>query len=309
MTHEELLAGYLENSLSAQQLLELQAVLAADPVLAAEIARLQKLESILAEAQVCPPAPAEVIAEAETSVINKMNFAPGSRPFVQRGLGSWILWGAAVIVLVLLGVGLALVTGNDNVQPVGTDDVLPRQDHAETKVLPDNAEAPLPANQIHTQKEQRPDQVKIREHVNAVRPDNDQVQSQVTNHNNDTERSLGLDANQPTSALSQLISEYQRCLQQGQEIRCAQLALAIGRQYRKNGDVANALHYLETALSQAESAKTVQQQIQILTELALTNIGAGNTKSAQTFLSKAISLAESKGLPATQQKELLKSLE
>ena len=74
-------------------------------------------------------------------------------------------------------------------------------------------------------------------------------------------------------------------------MRCTQLALNIGSQYRKQGEYQMATTYFNEALASARSLRVVQYEVEALGNIGLLNLDRGSTTAAATYLRSAIERA------------------
>ncbi len=300
MTNDELLAGYLDRSLSEDQLLEFEARMANDPTFAAEAKDLAAVEKLLATSAPKVVPPPGFLSSVEATVVAKI--AAGTAGAIGLGhlasnMWAWII-GSSTVLIGAGGVYLAMTSHTPKAEPASA---IPQKQSAHQEIAPslhlppDNAAEPVPAPSTPGTSRT------VTSEVPTALPERTPVRR------SDDSRTIA--TNSSPSALEQLVSKYEQCTSEGTAINCAHLALNIGMQYKQRGELNNAFQFFERALIQARSARTVQQQVQALTEMARISRATDDAESARKHYRNAIDLAEQNGLPSEQLTTELNELE
>lgn len=273
MTNQELLSGFLDRSLSEDQLLEFEKRQLESPEFAQEVREMLTVENLLTESTPRVRYPIEFLASVESSVAAKVvagAAAAGVLGALTKGVWAWIASGAAVAVT-----GGAIYYATQQVQtPEAAPAPVLKKSESTTAVTP-APEAP---------KEAAPAPVAIKE-VTSV-----DVDAKTTTTN---------------SVMEQLRADYESCAVGKDPIRCSQLALQLGRKYRQVGQGADAVKYLQAAVDNARTARLAQFETDALGELGLLAKSRSNYADARGFFQRAVDRATSAKLsPAKWQAEL-----
>lgn len=262
MTNQELLSGFLDRSLSEDELLEFEKRQLESPEFAQEVREMITVEGLLTESTPRVRYPVEFLARVESSVAAKVvagAAAAGILGTISKGIWAWIASGAAVAVT-----GGAIYYATQHQEPAAEPTPSVQRTTAPTRVAEPTA-AP-----VEQPIESTPAPAPIKE-VTQV-----DVDAKATSTN---------------SVMDQLRSDYESCAIGKDPIRCSQLALQLGRKYRQVGQDANAQRYLQAAVGHAKSARLAQFEVDALGELGLLAKSRGNTQEASDLLQQAIDRA------------------
>jgi hypothetical protein len=280
MTNQELLAGFLDRSLSEDQLLEFEQRQLESPEFAQEVREMLTVENLLTDSAPKVRLPLEFLAMVESSVAAQIiaGAATGGilGTLAKFGWG-WIVGGTTAAVVGGTALYVA-ATRTDNVQP----DPRPARTTSAPKTLapPDvpQAEAVAPAAAVP---------VTIRE-VSKV--------------------DVSVKATPTNSALDQLRADYETCSTTNDRVRCAQIALQIGRKLRQTQRSSEAETYLTSAVNHARAARLTQFEVDALGELGLVMAERGDVQQAAVYLQKAIDRGQSARIVTTTWSTALENL-
>ncbi|MCO6466706.1 MAG: hypothetical protein J5I53_08830 [Bradyrhizobiaceae bacterium] len=294
MTNDELLSGYLDGTLTNEQMLEFEARRSADPAFAAEVDDMVSVENLLRKGTDTAPAPVGFLQSVESSMVAKIAAASVGAVGIGHFLSSSWGWIASAGVVAVGGGAVYLALQSTSPAPKPAP-VVRQQPVVSQQVQAPQVQSPItePTSPKTTPKPQpqAPDN-----HVTPVVP-----QQQIS-------KSATAEANSPNSVLAELESDYAQCVAQKKTLQCAQIALQIGNQYRQRNNLQKATEYLNAALQQARTARIVQYQVAAHGSLGLVARDGGNTAEARLQLSKAIELARSAGLAFEEYQEALDAL-
>ncbi len=285
MTNDELLAGFLDRSLSEDQLLEFESRRASDPAFDAEVTDMLTVEGLLSESAPTAVAPVGFFSTVEAGVVAKI--AAGTvggvgLGYVFSNVWTWVI-GTSALIVGTAAVYLATTTSDP--APVKVEA------HTAQPSTPSEQASPQPAT-IEEPAQAAPEtSISSNSVSTSTRPETPSRELPAPTDNRQ------LATSNPPAALQQLIQELESCTAHNLGVRCAQLAINIGVQFRQQGDHAQATQYLERGLQSARAARTVQQQVQALAELARVARVSGNAGLAVQRYQEAIKLAAASGLP------------
>lgn len=274
MTNEELMSGFLDRSLSEDQLVELEARKAADPAFANELREMIVVENALRTSTPTTVIPTDFLAHVENTVAAKV--AAGSSTGILAGISTaWKVVGASAITLGTAA-GIYVATQNTS-QPAPA------------------VSAPAPVAKPVTQPaltqptlEAEPTTSAPATTVHATTPKPEPaVQASRPTATND-EASVNANASVQDAVLSKLIKQFNDCQASNDNTRCAQVAISIGSKYRQNRNYAEAADYYTKALNAARTMKIVQYEVDALGGLGLLSRDQGNTSDARERLRTAI---------------------
>lgn len=262
MTNQELLSGFLDRSLSEDQLLEFEQRQLESPEFAQEVREMLTVEDLLTDSAPRVRYPIEFLASVESSVAAKVvagAAAAGILGTLTKSVWTWIASGAAVAVT-----GGAIYYATQQA---------PESAPAPVRVTATSASSAAPSAQpVDVPAEPTPVPLPIKE---VTRVD---VDAKATTTN---------------SVLDQLRADYESCALGKDPVRCSQLALQLGRKYRQVGQGAEAQRYLQAAVDNARSARLAQFEIDALGELGLLAKSRGNLADAKNYFERAIERAGS----------------
>jgi len=280
MTNQELLAGFLDRSLSEDQLLEFEQRQLESPEFAQEVREMLTVENLLTDSAPKVRLPLEFLAKVESSVAAQViaGAATGGilGTLAKFGWG-WIAGGTTAVVVG----GTALY-----VAATRTDDVQP--DPRPTRIMsaPKTVTPPV-VQQPETAAPSAPTPATIRE-VSKV--------------------DVSVKATPTNSALDQLRADYETCSSANDRVRCAQIALQIGRKLRQTQRSSEAETYLTAAVTHARAARLAQFEVDALGELGLVLAERGDVQQAAVYLQKAIDRGQSARIVTTTWSTALENL-
>jgi hypothetical protein len=273
MTNQELLAGFLDRSLNEDQLLEFEKRQLDNPEFAQEVREMVTVEHLLTESAPTVRYPLEFLSKVESSVAAQIlaGAATGGilGTLAKFGWG-WIVGGTTAAVVGGTAIYVA-ATRSDVVQPD------PRP--ATMSSAPRTTQPPLVEQpQVATPTPSAEPVVTIRE---ASKVDVN-VKVSATN-----------------SALDQLRADYETCSTTNDRVRCAQIALQIGRTLRQTQRSGEAETYLAAAVNHARAARLAQFEVDALGELGLVYAERGDGQQAAAYFQKAIDRGQSTSVTTT----------
>ncbi len=280
MTNHELLAGFLERSLSEDALLEFEARQAASPEFAAEVREMLTVENILATATPQIQYPVELFASVESAIAAKVAAAstPGLLSTLAQNAWTWIAGGTAAVVI---GGGAVYMTSNSaenepssaHVQRIETVSPAPKSVEGSSAASPQTIQ---PAESNETRAAQNSAQSTATQTIRS--------QSGTDNVN-----VVGT-TNSPDAALSQTLAEYERCTAANDHVRCAQIALVIGKTYRQGGQFSSARTYFESAIAHARTLRLSEYEMSAWGELGVLAKAEGNLNAAADAFRTAVEI-------------------
>jgi hypothetical protein len=278
MTNQELLAGFLDRSLSEDELLEFEARQNASPEFAAEVREMLTVEDLLTTATPRVRYPVEFLSSVEGSVAAKVAAAATATGIIAglaKNAWMWLAGGSAAVVIG--GGALYLASTNASEERPTTA--------APTRTVVQPAPAPSATEMPSTPQAQRsvtPGAQRILARTSATAP------ASVPSSDID----LNAQKTDPSSVSKGLMAEYERCAQANDPVRCAQVALTLGRQLRKESNVAEARTYLDLALSHARTMKLGEYEMNAHGELGLLALAEGDNARAAAAFKRAVEVGQ-----------------
>ncbi len=261
MTNQELLAGFLDRSLNEDQLLEFEQRQLDSPEFAQEVREMLTVEHLLADSAPKVRFPIEFLSKVESSVAAQIiaGTATGGilGTLAKFGWG-WIVGGTTAAVVGGTALYVA-ATRSDDVEP-----------------------APRPTRIMSAPRTTAPpaiEQAPVAEPAPAPAPVVVREVSKVD---------VSVKATPTSSAVDQLRADYETCSTANDRVRCAQIALQIGRKLRQTQRSSEAETYLTSAISHARAARLAQFEVDALGELGLVMAERGDVQQAATYFQKAI---------------------
>lgn len=301
MTNDELLAGFLDRSLSEDQLLEFQERRESDPEFAQHVLAMLRIEQALPIAAPSVSAPVALFQSVEATVMSHIAQHATHVGIAASvgGLGGAIkstlstvatsVWTYATAAgLAAIGAGVAYFSDPATSLPsspgsrvVAVADA-PRARPVELRLVAPHEESPSRGSR-----------------AGVERRDRDGVQwttaADVPKFTNRTHR-LDVQAPSADPALESLLGDLDRSRTDSDLVRSAQIGLAIGRTYRERGQHMLAERYLGKSLIDARQSRVVEYEVEVLTELALNANATGRRTDARGYAQKAQSVAERAGI-------------
>lgn len=276
MTNQELLLGFLDRSLSEDQLLEFEKRQQESPEFEQEVREMLTVEGLLTQSAPRVRYPLEFLASVESSVATKIvagAAAAGVLGTLTKSVWTWIASGAAVAVT---GGAIYYAT-----QHTSEPAPIPEPAARTTAVTPSPAAAPETPAVVN------PEPVAVK---NVTRVDVD-AKATATN-----------------SVVDQLRADYESCAIGKDPVRCSQLALQLGRKYRQVGQGTEAQRFLQAAVENARAARLAQFEVDALGELGLLAKSRSNLSEARGFFERAVERATSARLTTTKWQTELEQL-
>lgn len=297
MTNDDtLLAGFLDRSLSEDQLLELEARKAASPEFAHQFSNMLTLETMLASATPKAAIPAHFLASVENAVAAKVLVGGASAGGLLSGLSSMWTWlGGSALALVTAGsvyyynqpTAVATVETKPEVTDVQTTLIEPSPTVAEPTV-PESQPVAVPSSTVPAT---------TRNSVNpATKSD---LASSSTNEMNSVS---------PEAALAVTVKEFDAHVAAADHLNATLKAIMIGRTYRSTNDLGRSEDYFAKAVVHARKAKLAEQEITALGEQAVTVAARGNETQARLLLNQAILRGSQTGIDVSVWTQKLKDL-
>ncbi|MBU3678742.1 MAG: tetratricopeptide repeat protein [Candidatus Kapabacteria bacterium] len=284
MTNQELLAGFLDRSLNEDQLLEFEQRKLDSPEFAQEVREMLTVEHLLADSAPKVRLPIEFLAKVESSVAAQIiaGAATGGilGTIAKFGWG-WIAGGTTAAVVGGTALYVA-ATRSDDVQPDPRPTKIMSAPTTTPTTTPPVIEQPSVAEPAPT-----PAPVVVRE-VSKV--------------------DVSLKATPTSSAVDQLRADYETCSTANDRVRCAQIALQIGRKLRQTQRSSEAETYLTSAIAHARAARLAQFEVDALGELGLVMAERGDVQQAASYFQKAIDRGQSARIVTTAWSTALENL-
>lgn len=287
MTNDELLAGFLDSSLSPEQLKEFEARKAADPSFADEVDNMTTVEELLAKAESNATAPVGFLSSVEASVLAKIAIVSAGAAGIGYTLSNLWMWIVGASVAVVGGGAVYMVMNSTPEKPADSN---PAQ-HPTINVHSEPTQIQSPLAEPTTQ-EKTTTVSNSQTQQNRIHPQPEQE------HVQQADQSATAEANSPSSTLMSLENDYARCTEGGRSIQCAQIALQIGQVYQQKGNTAKAVEFFNAAYDHAKKSRIVQYQVKALGALGLVAADVNNNSEARRYLNDAIELAKANGIDA-----------
>lgn len=287
MTNNELLAGFLDRSLSEEELLEFEARKNSSPEFAAEVRELLTVENLLTQAAPRVRYPVEFLAGVESTVAAKIAAAAVTTGIVAtlaKTTWAWIAGGTAAVVLTGGAIFMAL----------------------------DNEATPVaaPTTSVHVQPVDQPtvaeDPLSVSETVSSSQP---QPVAVAKTQSTPLVEQISAETNSPDPALEQILADYEKCKSSSDHIRCSQIALVLGRSMRDNARYGAARQYFEAALTHARALRLAEYEMNAYGELGILARLEGNSTSAIEAFKRAIEVGLSQQRNVARWTSELESLE
>lgn len=289
MTNDDtLLAGFLDRSLSEDQLLELEARKAASPEFAHQFSNMLTLESMLVTAAPKATVSAHFLHTVENTVAAKV-LAGGAAGGLLSGLSSaWAWLGGAALALV--SVGSIYYFNQPAPQPV-------------VQVTPKTVLAQPTDEGAATLAE--PTSTVIAEPIAVpVSP-----KSPVAKTDGGSSSTAEMTSVGGEDAVLITVKEYEAHVTSADHVNATLKALTLGNKYRADKDFARSEDYFAKAVEHARKAKLVKEEIRALGEQALTSIARGNESQARLLLNQAILRGSQTGIDVSVWTQKLKDLQ
>lgn len=295
MTNDELLAGFLDRSLSEDQLLEFEDRKQTHPEFAQEVSEMLTVEKLLVGSVPFVNVPTDFLSSVEHAVAAKVATGSSTIGFLTSlatNAWTWIT-GAAVIAT---GVYLGFSNGEQRVESVPQSQ----------QVVPSVTQHVLPSVEPRTAPSVRTIDAPSVKSSGVREANNDAPRVALNTTSND---SAGVVVSNADRALDGLLKDLEKCRAAGDHVLCSQIALAIGRTYsQKNADT-QAEQYLKMALLEAQNARLVQFEIEANGELGVVAQNDGRISSAKQLFKKAINLGITNGIQVDKWSKALEAID
>lgn len=295
MTNDDtLLAGFLDRSLSEEQLLELEARKAASPEFAQQFSNMLAVESMLASAAPKSHIPANFLHAVENTVAATVvagGSAAGAWGFMNGLSSAWVWLGGSALVLVTAG---TLYYSN----------------------LPSSTPAPEPAAQtpaVQSVPSPTPvaQPVQSNPTVSTTEPSVSHSTSQPqapTQPDASGDRLDNLKSQDGPDVFADLVVEYKQAVASGDIIAAATKARVLARGYAERKNFSSSDDYFTKAVEHARKAKLVEIEISALGEHGKTFLTRGNQSQARLLFEQAIERGSQTGMSVSVWTEALKDL-
>lgn len=275
MTNQELLAGFLDRSLSEEDLLEFEALKNASPEFASEVREMLAVEELLTVAAPRVQYPIAFLATVESSIAAKVAAgatAAGLFTWLAHSVWTWVAGGTAAVVIG--GGALYLASKNEATPSAPSKSMI--------KAAPRTSETPSIESNTPTVPALGPTrQPQIR---NAAKPSAPSA--------NSSSSEMNVQITEATRAIVSLKADYEKCLESNDKVRCAQLALSLGSQLRKEEKNAEARKYLMAAVDHARTLKLAAFEMDAHGELGMLAKSEGDEQRAATSFRRAVEIGQ-----------------
>ncbi len=296
MTNDELLAGFLDRSLSEDQHLELEARKAASPEFAHQFSNMLTLETMLASATPKAAIPAHFLASVENTVAAKVLVGGASAGGLLSGLSSMWSWlGGAALVLVTAG---SIYYFN---QPATVAVVQTAQPTVGAQSAEGQTAVAQPSSTVTEPAIPEPQPVSVPSTTTKAAIPAPNVDPATTSTSE-------MSSTSPEAALASTVKEYEAHVTSSDHLNATLKAITIGRTYRSTNDLGRSEDYFAKAVVHARKAKLAEQEITALGEQAVTVAARGNETQARLLLNQAISRGSQTGIDVSVWTQKLKDL-
>lgn len=287
MTNHELLAGFLDRSLSEDHLLEFEARQAADPAFAQEVKEMLNVERLLQQDPPRVAYPVGFLSTIESNIAAKIAVGAASGGllgFLAHSVWTWVVGGTAAVAI--SGGAIYLATQQDEPAPAP-----PIEQRMQSAPPQPAAEQAVPAQSTPA----------------VVAPTTSPVASPTAA----TDRAITIDAKTtaPDPVLKQLIAEYDQCNTTSDHVRCAQYALLLGRRFRADGNTVEARSYLESAVRHAQAVRLTDYEMDAHGELGLLAKSRGDIDAAVRSFEQAINIGRAQKRNVSRWSQELESIQ
>ena len=272
MTNQELLAGFLDRTLNEDQLLEFEKRQLDSPEFAQEVREMLTVEDLLTDSAPTVRYPVEFLAKVESSIAAQIiaGAATGGILGTLAKIGwGWIVGGTTAAVVGGTALYVA-ATSPDETAPDLRPKTVTRA--AQPPVVEQPVVDSVPSTTVPVPS------VSIRE-VSKV--------------------DVSVKATTTNTALDQLRADYETCSTTNDRVRCAQIALQIGRRLRQTQRTAEAEQFLTAAVGHARATRLAQFEVDALGELGLISADRGDVQQATSYFQKAIERGQSARVATT----------
>ncbi len=292
MTNQELLAGFLDRSLSEEDLLKFEELKKASPEFASEVQEMLAVEELLTVSAPRVQYPIAFLATVESSIAAKVAAgatAIGLVTWLAHGVWTWVAGGAAAVVI---GGGALYLATNNEATPIAPS-------KATIKAAPHASENPSIESNTPTVPALGP--TRQPQFRNAAKPNAQSTYSSGSE--------INAQITEATAVIVSLKADYEKCLESNDKVRCAQIALSLGRQLRKEEKNAEARKYLLAAVHHARTLKLAVFEMDAHGELGMLAKSEGDDQRAATSFRKAVEIGQSSNKSSSKWNTELENLE
>jgi len=315
MTNEELLSGFLDRSLSEDELLEFEARQAANPSYATEVREMLALEDLLSTSAPRGMAPADFLHTVENVVAAKVAAAPVSSGLF-TGLSSiWTWIGGAAVTLVAVGTTLwytSTNTASGDSQSVAEPVVAKTPTPAQVSPpAASTAEPSSDANSVSASQssaERSAAEASRQTPTAALDRPAPVVTSQPTVASASADGTAKVD-NPNEDAVTRARAELDRAVASGNNLVAARLALSLADELRSAGKTDELQSMLQRGLEYARMSRVADYEVKALGELARFESSRGYERQAATYYRQAIDIGKRAQLDVSAYESALQSLE
>lgn len=296
MTHEELLAGYLDNSLTESEKAEFEGLLKTSPEFARDAQELLKIEEFLKEGTaITSPIPEDFLAGVENRVAGRIHHeryhAEGPNVFNKILSALWI-----VPIILILGTGAYFLLRSPEKQPAKEQEVVLKDNGNSTVRAPEQQvqpEAPASVRQPGSAPEQ---QMPVESEPQGTIRTPAEMQVNVERQKSDSEE----------KALENTRQKLSQARAEGKKATEAALLKQMGMLAFKTGNISEAKNYLHEAIALSHSLRLTQLEAETSGELGIVLKREGNLTDAKEYFTKAIELLKASGQNAERwEKEIM----
>jgi len=272
MTNQELLAGFLDRTLNEDQLLDFEKRQLDSPEFAQEVREMLTVEDLLTDSAPKVRYPVDFLSKVESSI------------------AAQIIAGAATggILGTLAKMGWGWIVGGTTAAVVGGTALYVAATQSD-EVAPDLR----PKTVIRTT------QPPIIQQPAVETPDAPVATAPTVSVREVSKVDVSVNATPTNSALDQLRTDYESCSTTNDRVRCAQIALQIGRRLRQTQRASEAELFLTAAVGHARSTRLAQFEVDALGELGLIAVERGDVPQATSYFQKAIERGQSARVTTT----------
>lgn len=292
MTNQELLAGFLDRSLSEEDLLKFEELKKASPEFASEVQEMLAVEELLTVSAPRVQYPIAFLATVESSIAAKVAAgatAIGLVTWLAHSVWTWVAGGAAAVVI---GGGALYLATNNEATPIAPS-------MATIKAAPHASENPSIESNTPTVPALGP--TRQPQFRNAAKPNAQSTYSSGSE--------INAQITEATAVIVSLKADYEKCLESNDKVRCAQIALSLGRQLRKEEKNAEARKYLLAAVHHARTLKLAVFEMDAHGELGMLAKSEGDDQRAATSFRKAVEIGQSSNKSSSKWNTELENLE
>lgn len=312
MTNEELLSGFLDRSLSEDELLEFEARQAANPSYATEVREMLALEDLLSTSAPRGMAPADFLHSVENVVAAKVAAAPVSSGLF-TGLSSiWTWIGGASVALVAVGTTLWYTSLNTSDDPQGTAEPVRAKTPTPALVSPSTVTTTEPSSDANIEAVAQSSATRFTSEASRSTSASDRPAPVVTSQSRVASATADGTAkvdNPDDDAVTRARTELDRAVASGNSLTASRLALSLADELRSAGKTDELQSMLQRALEYARMSRVADYEVKALGELARFESSRGYERQAANYYRQAIDIGQRAQLDVSAYESALQSLE